>query len=253
MAINTKMMDADNKTALVTMEKVPEMKFGASIFEVGQELLQKGVTTVIFDLVDAVYVPMDGLGMLNTLHQQAVEHGGKIVLVCHNANLKMLLNSTTLARVMEICDSVDEAVRVESGVSSIDNFIDKLNDDQKFWYLCAVANMIVADGEISPDEVSVAESMFEHIELEADRANRVQEIFQTMELYPLELRTDIDSETGMTILQTLTLIAISDHSLDNEEKEALRQISTSLGNDPSVAEEIIQWGVTQLEAARANA
>ena len=40
MSIDTKMMGSDNKTALVTMSKVPEMKFGASIFEIGQGLVE---------------------------------------------------------------------------------------------------------------------------------------------------------------------------------------------------------------------
>ncbi|MGK5091813.1 TerB family tellurite resistance protein [Deltaproteobacteria bacterium TL4] len=246
MPIDVKYLDAGQTKALLSIHGISEMRLGARIFEAGTALIQKGVSTLIFDLIDVALIPMDGLGMLSTLNQQATARGGKTVLVCHNTNLRLLLNATSLSKMMMISDNLKEVLDAEPEVTGMDNFINKLNDNQRFWYLCALANMIVADGQISADEIAVAEQMFQMIELDADKAEYVQNIFQSLERHPLEPMPGIELETGKTILQTLTLIAISDNLLDPKEEEVIREVNACLMYEPSVADEVIAWGKRQV-------
>ena len=246
MPIETKFLDAGETKVLLKISGIPEMKFGAMIFQKGNELLQKGVHTMILDLVDLALIPMDGLGMLNTLHQQAAKKGGKLILVIHSPNLKLLLRSTSLSKVMTISDNLEEVLEAEPDVDGMDHFIHTLNEEQQFWYLCAMANMIIADGQISPDEIAVAESVFQMISLDSTQAENVQSIFQTLQPFPLGPVRGIDKETGVTILQTLTLIAISDQSLLPEEIGILRHVCECLGYEDTMVEEMIHWGNAQL-------
>ncbi|MBF0236404.1 MAG: STAS domain-containing protein [SAR324 cluster bacterium] len=250
MSVETRFIDSAHQQALVTLKKVSEMHFSAVMFEVGHDLIEKNVRHIIVDLLDMVYIPMEGLGTLNSLCQDLSAIKGRLALVCHNANIKMLLRSTTLAKVIEIHDNLDDAMQIHED-QLLQGFMDQLNDEQKFWYLKAVANIIVADGEISPGEIAVAESLFAQIELESHKIAEIQNIFQSLTKVKLEpLR--IDKTLGLTMLQTLTLIAIADNSLMSAEENVIREITHCFGFAPTSAEEMINWGSEQLKTAQTH-
>jgi anti-sigma B factor antagonist len=71
--------------------------------------LDEGVTLLVLDLSDVVFIDSTALRVLVSVHKRLRESGG-FALVCPHARIRRIFNLTALNRVLTLTDTVDEAL-----------------------------------------------------------------------------------------------------------------------------------------------
>jgi len=71
----------------------------------------KGFKYVILDFSQTHYIDSTGIDVIVALHKQALANAGAVAFVNMDQNIKNLLKITALDRVLNIFDTLEEAVR----------------------------------------------------------------------------------------------------------------------------------------------
>lgn len=71
---------------------------------------ENGYKYVIVDLGNTKYIDSTGLGVLVSLHKQALANAGAIAFVNVDTNVRNLLKITALERILNIFDNLGEAL-----------------------------------------------------------------------------------------------------------------------------------------------
>ncbi|QTA38226.1 STAS domain-containing protein [Thermosipho ferrireducens] len=90
----------------IDVSNAPQMK--AYIHE---NTIKKGYKNCVLDLTDMEYIDSSGLGILVGLLKTFKINGGEVVLANLNSNILHLLRMTNLDRVLNIKNSVSEAIK----------------------------------------------------------------------------------------------------------------------------------------------
>lgn len=76
-----------------------------------EQAFGKGFKYVILDFSQTHYIDSTGIGVIVALHKQALANAGAVAFVNMDQNIKNLLKMTALDRVLNIFDTLEEAVR----------------------------------------------------------------------------------------------------------------------------------------------
>ena len=128
--------------------------------------------------------------------------------------------------------------------------INRMSDDQLFWFASAVVAMVMAD-----DHIDLHERSFLHSAIRMLKDNqKIQELEEYILLWerppiePIEF-SKIDQDH---MLESLLNIATVDRNFDEREESLLREIARSMNISESQVETLIKLGHKRVEQFRAN-
>jgi len=76
-----------------------------------EELLQSGLSKIIFDITGVSYINSAGIGMLAMTAGRLKDRGGKLVLIASaNGRTTQLLRLTQMHLIVPLCESMSEAL-----------------------------------------------------------------------------------------------------------------------------------------------
>ncbi len=103
----------------IVLIKVLENKIDSALApEFKKELLAtvfQETPNMIIDLVNVDYMDSSGLGSLLFGHRQAGRNNGTMVLIKPRHRVKKLIDIAQLTRVLQICDSEEDAIKLIQG------------------------------------------------------------------------------------------------------------------------------------------
>lgn len=76
------------------------------------ELIEAGAASLIISMMKVEYIDSSGLGALVGGLKRSSEHGGKIVIVCDNPQIRKVFEITGLEKVFPLFEAEDDAVKV---------------------------------------------------------------------------------------------------------------------------------------------
>lgn len=79
------------------------------------DLIEDGAPNLIISMMKVEYIDSSGLGALVGGLKRSTEHGGKILIVCDNPQIRKVFEITGLEKVFPLFDIEAEAVQVIAG------------------------------------------------------------------------------------------------------------------------------------------
>jgi len=76
------------------------------------DLIEAGAANLVVSMMKVEYIDSSGLGALVGGLKRSTEHGGKIVIVCDNPQIRKVFEITGLEKVFPLYDVEDDAVGV---------------------------------------------------------------------------------------------------------------------------------------------
>lgn len=244
MAVNAQFLDTQHQTVLLPLQGVSEMSMGSVLAAEGYAFIKEGCKTLIIDLSEAVFLPVTAIHSLGILHKEVM-----VSIISENQNIKMLLNSSPLTSTIQMVPSLELALQQllsqepsETQAAhwlSVEKLIQPMDDHQKYWCLVALANIIVADGNVGNEEITAAEAVFEQIALDEDKIIHIQQIFQNLEPTTLPI-AEFEPHVAKQLFHILIKIAGADQEIHPRESEIMNTIGYSLGYSPQEILEFIK-------------
>jgi hypothetical protein len=132
-----------------------------------------------------------------------------------------------------------------------DGTIQKMKPATKKWFAKAIVGMIVADGRIDKAEMEYLKSMIGYLD-ERDLEGLLLESIRKKEVPKLE-PMDIIPNEALEIIKHLTVVAVVDEDLADNEVTFLKYVAAQLGLSDKIAERFLSLAKEKLNRIRFNA
>ena len=76
------------------------------------DLIENGAASLIVSMMKVEYIDSSGLGALVGGLKRSSEHGGRIVIVCNNPQIRKVFEITGLEKVFPLYDAEEDALKV---------------------------------------------------------------------------------------------------------------------------------------------
>jgi anti-sigma B factor antagonist len=104
------MVDIDGEVDIATSTQLRDALY---------EIIAQGHNNLVLNLDQVRYIDTSGLGVLMGARKRVREHEGRILIVCSNPRLQRLFAITSLAKVFDIFDTIDEMQKkIANGLSA---------------------------------------------------------------------------------------------------------------------------------------
>ncbi len=120
------------------------------------------------------------------------------------------------------------------------NFISHLPSEAKIWAAEALAGIIVSDGLVTGEELSLLRESIAFLD-DIEQVSRVVEKVKAKERVTLEI-LKCDRKMAANLLMSLAMAALTDDKLSSPEVEYFVYVAGKLGFDMQYAHKVIHWG-----------